>query len=75
MFQGRVARHSIEFVVVETKEIVGSNSNMILTQQASGQRSGMAAGGKRRGLAFYFSARICKESAPAQCQLPIFKRV
>jgi len=48
----------IEFVVVETKQIVNSNSNVILTQQTCGQRSGMAAGGKRRALAFYFSGRI-----------------
>jgi len=47
--------HFIEFVVVETKQIVRSNSNVILTRQTCGQHSGMAAGGKRRALAFYFS--------------------
>jgi len=39
--------HFIEFVVVETKHIVRSESNVILTRQTCGQRSGMAAGGKR----------------------------
>jgi len=38
-------RHFIEFVVVETKQIVSSNSNVILTRKTCGQlqRSGMAA--------------------------------
>jgi len=45
--------HFIEFVVVETKQIVSSNSNVILKRQTCGQRSGMAAGGKRRAIAFY----------------------
>jgi len=44
---------------VEIKQIVSSNSNVILTQQTCSQRSGMAAGGKRRALALYFSVRIC----------------
>ena len=48
----------IEFVVVETKQTVSSNSNVILAWQTCGQRSGMAAGGKRRAIAFYFSVRI-----------------
>jgi len=51
-------RYFIEFVVVETKQIVSSNSNVILTRQTCGQRSGMAAGGKRQALAFYFSIQI-----------------
>jgi len=42
---------------VETKQIVSSNSNVILTRQIYGQRSGMAAGGKRRALAFFFQGR------------------
>jgi len=47
-------RHFIEFAVVETKQFVGSNVNVILTRQTCGQRSSMAAGGKFRALAFYF---------------------
>ena len=50
-------RHFIEFVVVETKEIVSSYSNLILTRQTCGQRSGMAARGKHRALACYFSGQ------------------
>ena len=51
-------RHFIEFVVVETNQIVSSNSNVILMRQTCGQRPGMAAGGKRRApLGFYFSGR------------------
>ena len=34
-------RHFIEFVVVEMKQIVSSNSNVILTRQTNGQRSGI----------------------------------
>jgi len=60
VFSGiQFTRNLIEFVVVETKEIVSSSSNVILTRQTCGQRSGMAAGGKRRALAFYFPVRIC----------------
>jgi len=40
---------------VETKQIVSSDSNVILTRKTCGQRSGMAVGGKRRALALYFS--------------------
>jgi len=52
-------KHLIEFVVVETKQIVSSNSNVILMQQTCGRRSGMAAASKHRALTFYFSIRIC----------------
>ena len=52
-------RHCIVFVVVETTRFVGSNVNMILTQQTCSQRWSRAAGGKRRALALYFGVRIC----------------
>jgi len=39
---------------VETNLLFGSNPNVILTRQTCGQRSGIAAGSKRRALAFYF---------------------
>jgi len=48
--------------------IVGINSNVILTQQTCGQRSGMAAVSKRRALAFYFSVRICYVFLMSQCR-------
>ena len=51
-------RHFIEFLFVETKQIVSSNSNLVSTRQTCGQRSGMAAGNKRRALAFYFSCEF-----------------
>jgi len=51
-----------------TKQIVSSNSNMILTRQTCGQRSGRAAGGKRRALAFYFSVRICCMFLISKCR-------
>ena len=51
--------HFIEFIVVETKQIVDSNVNMILTRQTCGQRSSMFAGSKRRALENYASERIC----------------
>jgi len=60
VFSGiQFTRYFIEFVVVETKQIVSGNSNMMLTRQPCGQRSDMAAARKRRALAFYFSVRIC----------------
>jgi len=52
-------RYFIEFVVVETKQIVSCDSNVILTWQACGQRSGITLGGKRLALAICFSVRIC----------------
>ena len=52
-------RHFIELVVVKTKQIVNSNSNVISMRQTCGQRSSMAAASKHRGLACYFSVRIC----------------
>ena len=61
-------RHFIEFVVLETNQMVGSNSNVILTRHTCGQRSGMNAGGKRRALAFYFSVRICYMFRMSKCR-------
>ena len=58
-------RPFMEFVFVETKQIVSSNSNVILTQQTCGQRSGMAAASKRRALAFYFPGARGKRRASA----------
>jgi len=37
------ARHFIDFVLVETKQFVGSDVNVILTRQTCGQRSSMTA--------------------------------
>ena len=50
--------HFIEFIVVETKQFVGGNINVILTRQTCSQRSSMSAGSKRQGLAIYFCVRI-----------------
>jgi len=69
VFSGiQFTRHFIEFVVVETKQIVSSNSNVILTRHTYGQRSGMAAGGKRGALAFYLSVRICYMFLMSKCR-------
>ena len=60
VFSGiQITRHFIEFVVVETKQIVSSNSDVILTRQTCGQHSEMTATSKRRVLAFDFSVRMC----------------
>jgi len=61
-------RHFIEFVVLETNQMVGSNSNVIFTRHTCGHRSGMNAGGKRRALAFYLSVRICYMFRMAKCR-------
>ena len=51
-------KHCIEFVFVETNEVVRSNSNVILTRQTCGHRSSEVAGSKRRALELYFSIQI-----------------
>jgi len=43
---------------VQTNQLFGSNSNVILTRQTCGHRSSRVAGSKRRALAFLFSVRI-----------------
>jgi len=52
-------KHSIKFVFVETNQVVGSDSNVILTRRTYHQRSSKAAGSKSRALAFHFSVRLC----------------
>ena len=61
-------KHFIEFVVVETKQIVSSDSNVILRRQTCGQRSGMNAGGKRRAIAFYLPVRIYCMFRKSKCR-------
>jgi len=51
-------KHFIEFVFVETNEVVRSNSNVILTRQTCSHRLSRVAGSKRRALAFQFSVQI-----------------
>jgi len=51
-------RHFIEFVVVEMKQFVSSNVNVILTRQTCGQRSSMAAGSKRWALEFFLTTEF-----------------
>jgi len=51
-------KHFIEFVLVETNQLFGSNSNVILTRQTCVHRSSRVAGSKRWAQAFYFSVRI-----------------
>jgi len=46
----------------ENKQIVNSDSNVILKRQTCGQRSGMAAACKRRVLAFCFSVEFARSS-------------
>jgi hypothetical protein len=49
------------------KQMVSSHSNVILTRQTCGQRSGMAAGSKRRALALsrFLSLRRVSIQKPA----------
>jgi len=75
----------IEFVFVETKRLVDSYPNVILTWQTCCQRSSMSAESKRRTLVFHFPVRICcafliskcrKESDLGQCTtLVLAKRI
>ena len=61
----RYTRYFIEFVGVETKQIISVHSNVILTvtQQTCGQREG-----KRRVLAFYFSVQIWNMFLMSKCR-------
>ena len=52
------AKHFIEFVLVETNEVVSCNSHVKLTRQTCGQRSSRVAGSKRRAIGNYCSIRI-----------------
>jgi len=63
-----VYKHFIEFIFVETNEVVRSNSNVILTRQTCGQRSSRVAGSKHRALAFYFSIRIWHMFSISKCR-------
>ena len=58
--------HFIEFVLVETNQSVGGNPNVIYMRKACGQRSGMAAGSKRRA-----RARGGKGLWPRSCRAPL----
>ena len=64
----QITRHFIKSVVVETKQFVGSDVNVIWTRQTCGQRSSMAAGSKHRALAYYFSIRICYIFLTSKCR-------
>jgi len=59
----------IEFVFVETNEMVCSNSNVILTRQTCGHRSSRVAGSKRRARAFCFSVRIWYMFLMSKCRV------
>jgi len=61
-------KHFIKSVFVETTQVFGSNPNVILTWQTCGQHSGMAAGSKRRALAFYFPVLICCMFSILKCK-------
>ena len=52
-------KHFIEFVSAQTHQFFNSNPNVISTRRTCSQRSGMAAGSKRRVLAFCFPVLIC----------------
>jgi len=73
VFSGiQFTRHCIEFVVVETKQIVSSNSHVILTRQTCGQRSGMVAeaNAERQHFIFTYESVIC-----SQCRNIEYSRV
>ena len=68
VFSGiQFTRHFIEFVVVETKHIVSSNKRDLEAANLR-QLSGMAAGGKRRAIAFHVSVRIFYVFLVSKCR-------
>ena len=66
--------HFIEFFVVETKQIVGSTVNVILTRQTCGLRSMKAAENKRRALGNCFFRVSTQEKSYFAIALRFFKR-
>jgi len=60
--------HFIEFYLVKTNQLFGSNSNAILTRQTGGKRSSRVAGSKRRALAFCFPVRIWYMLSISKCR-------
>jgi len=64
----QLTRHSIDFVFVETKQFVGSNTNVILMRQTWGHRSSMSAWSKRRALAFHLSIFFCYTFLISKCR-------
>jgi len=52
----------------QTKQFVGSNVSMILTQRTCGQPSSMAVGRKLGALAFYFPIRFCYVFLISRCR-------
>ena len=61
--------HCIEFIFLETKQLFGNYSNVILTRQTCGQRLSRAAESKRRALGNYFSERICCIFQISKCRV------
>jgi len=61
-------KYFIEFVCVQTNEVVRSNSKVILTRQTCSQRSSRVAGSKRRALALYFPIRIGYVFLVSECR-------
>ena len=61
-------RHFIDFIVVKTKQNVGSDVNVIMTRQTCGQRSSRAAWSKRRAPENYFSERIYHMFLISKCR-------
>ena len=69
VFSGiQCTKHFIEFVFVETNEVVCTNLNVILTRQTCSHHSSRVAGSKRRALAFYFPIRIWFVFSISKCR-------
>jgi len=60
--------HRIRCCALETKQLINSNVNAILTQQTCGQLPCTCAGSKRRALAFYFPVRIWYMFSESKCR-------
>jgi len=59
---------SLQIMVVETKQFVGSNVNVIQTRHTYGQHSCRAAASKRRALEFYSYDRNCCMFLISKCR-------
>jgi len=61
-------RHFIKSIVVETKQFVSSNLNVILTQQTCGQRSNSGAESKRRVLETKLTSEFARMLSISKCR-------
>jgi len=64
----QITTHFIEFVHVESTQLVGRNPNVIYMRETYGQHSSMSTGSTHRTLAYHFSVRIWYMFLVSKCR-------